>query len=325
MKNSAVQSALHSIAVEKKGLCSLEQSFLGELLPSSFNRAVEMIKATKGRVVVTGIGKSGHIGSKLSSTLASTGTPSFFVHAAEANHGDLGMIIKDDVIIVLSWSGEAHEIKEILCYAHRLSIPIIAITAGEKSNLASYADVVLQLPKEPEACPHGLAPTTSSIMQLAIGDALAIALMESRYFTEHDFYALHPGGKLGTLGISASDVMHTGARLPLVQMGSSLRDAVQILSEKRFGCIAVIDDNKRLQGIVTEGDIFRNFQKDIDTLVVDDIMTKKPIVVFADTLLTVAMNLLQRHNISILVVVDNEQKIIGIVHFLDILRVGIIS
>ncbi|ADR52736.1 polysialic acid capsule expression protein [Candidatus Liberibacter solanacearum CLso-ZC1] len=322
MSNLAIQSALQSIEIEKKGLSSLESSLLGEL-SSHFSRAVEKIKAIRGRVVVTGIGKSGHIGSKLASTFASTGTPSFFVHAAEANHGDLGMITQDDVIIALSWSGESNELKAILCHARRFSIPLIAITSENKSIVACHADIVLKLPKEPEACPYGLAPTTSTIMQLAIGDALAMALMEAENFTENDFYALHPGGKLGSLFTCATDVMHTGTRLPLVKMGSLLIDAIPVLSEKRFGCIAVVDEDQRLKGIVTEGDIFRNFRKNLNVLTVEDIMTKNPKVISEDTLLTVSMQFLKQHNISVLMVVDANQKIIGIVHFLDLLRFGI--
>ncbi|MFV0256387.1 KpsF/GutQ family sugar-phosphate isomerase [Candidatus Liberibacter solanacearum] len=322
MSNLAIQSALQSIEIGKKGLSSLESSLLGEL-SSHFSRAVETIKAIRGRVVVTGIGKSGHIGSKLASTFASTGTPSFFVHAAEANHGDLGMITQDDVIIALSWSGESNELKAILCHARRFSIPLIAITSENKSILACHADIVLKLPKEPEACPYGLAPTTSTIMQLAIGDALAMALMETENFTENDFYALHPGGKLGSLFTCATDVMHTGTRLPLVKMGSLLIDAIPVLSEKRFGCIAVVDEDQRLKGIVTEGDIFRNFRKNLNVLTVEDIMTKNPKVISEDTLLTVSMQFLKQHNISVLMVVDANQKIIGIVHFLDLLRFGI--
>ncbi|AKK19797.1 KpsF/GutQ family sugar-phosphate isomerase [Candidatus Liberibacter africanus] len=323
MNNLAIQSALQSIIAEKKGLCSLETSLQGTL-SSHFISAVERIKNIKGRIVVTGIGKSGHIGSKIASTLSSTGTPSFFVHAAEANHGDLGMITPDDLIIALSWSGESNEIKAILCHARRFSIPLIAITSEQKSVLACHADIVLQLPKELEACPHGLAPTTSTIMQLAIGDALAMALMESRNFTENDFHALHPGGKLGSLFVCASEVMHYGIRLPLVKMGSSLIDAIPIMSEKRFGCVAVVDEGQRLKGIVTEGDIFRNFQRDLNALTVEDIMTKDPKVILEDTLLTVAMQLLQQHNISVLMVVDDNKKTVGIVHFLDLLRFGIV-
>ncbi|MBA5723853.1 SIS domain-containing protein [Candidatus Liberibacter sp.] len=322
MKNSAIKSALRSIEIEKKGLCSLEKALLGHL-SQPFSHSIEAIKAIGGRVIVTGVGKSGHIGCKFASTLASTGTPAFFIHAAEANHGDLGMISQDDVIIALSWSGETDELKAILSYSRRFSIPLIAITSGEKSTLASHADIILTLPKESEACPYGLTPTTSALMQLAIGDALAIALLESRHFTEQDFHDFHPGGKLGILLSRASDVMHTGARLPLVKIGTSLMDSAHILSEKKFGCVAIIDENQRLQGIMTEGDIFRNFHKDFNNLVVDDVMTPNPKIIMADTLLTIAMNLLQRHNISVLLVVDDNQRPIGIIHFLDLLREGV--
>ncbi|MEG8099309.1 KpsF/GutQ family sugar-phosphate isomerase [Candidatus Liberibacter brunswickensis] len=322
MENSAIKSALQCVIAEKKGLCSLELSLRGEL-SSHFIRAVESINNIKGRVIITGIGKSGHIGLKLASTFSSTGTPSFFVHAAEANHGDLGMITKDDLIIALSWSGESNELKAILCHARRFSIPLIAITSERKSVLALHADIVLQLPKELESCPHGLAPTTSTIMQLAIGDALAMALMKSRNFTEKDFHTLHPGGKLGSLFIRASEVMHYGERLPIVNINSSLVDSIHVISKKRFGCVAVVDEDKKLKGIVTEGDIFRNFQRDLNLLTVEDVMTKTPKFILEDTLLTVAMQLLQQHNISVLMVLDNNQRVIGIIHFLDLLRFGL--
>ncbi|AGA64569.1 Arabinose 5-phosphate isomerase [Liberibacter crescens BT-1] len=323
MMTTAVQSAIRSISIERNALLSLELA-LSQKLAQPFSKAVEIISKISGRVIVTGVGKSGHIGAKLAATLASTGTPAFFVHAAEANHGDLGMIAQDDVIIAMSWSGETDELKAILCYSKRFSIPLIAITSGEKSTLAAHADILLILPKEQEACPHGLAPTTSTMMQLAIGDALAVALLEAHNFSADDFRVFHPGGKLGSLLRRVVDVMHSGERIPLVPLGTKLSEAIQILSEKKFGCVAIINNHRQLVGIMTEGDVFRNFEKDLTKLIVDDLMSKDPKTVMVDTLATIAMSLLQKYNISVLIVVDPHRRPVGILHFLDLLRVGIV-
>ena len=214
-----------------------------------------------GRVIVTGVGKSGHIGSKIAATLASTGTPAFFVHPSEANHGDLGMIARDDAIIALSWSGESFELKGIVSYARRFAIPLIAVTAGETSALAREADVVLSLPRTPEACPHGLAPTTSTLLQLAIGDALAVALLEARGFTADHFRTFHPGGQLGANLTHVGEIMHSGDEMPVVALGTKMPEAVMMLAKKRFGCVCVIDGAGRLVGIVTDGDLARNLHR----------------------------------------------------------------
>ncbi|PWE57249.1 KpsF/GutQ family sugar-phosphate isomerase [Metarhizobium album] len=322
VESNAVESALRTIATEKNGLQSIENA-LSNGLGEPFTRAVEIIGGISGRVVVTGIGKSGHIGSKLAATFASTGTPSFFVHPVEANHGDLGMITQDDVIIALSWSGESAELRGIIAFSRRFAIPLIAITSGVNSTLARESDVRLLLPNEQEACPHGLAPTTSTLMQLAIGDALAVALLEARGFTAHDFRTFHPGGKLGASLTHVSDIMHKGDRVPLVPLGSSMQLAVETLSHMRFGCVGVIDADGRLCGIVTDGDIARNLGRNLSALNVDDIMTRTPKTVSEETLATGAMALLQKHNISALMVVDAERFPIGIIHFHDLLRIGV--
>ena len=272
-------------------------------------------------MIVTGVGKSGHIGSKIAATLASTGTPAFFVHPSEANHGDLGMIARDDAIIALSWSGESFELKGIVSYARRFAIPLIAVTAGDVSALAREADVVLCLPKATEACPHGLAPTTSTLLQLAIGDALAVALLEARGFTADHFRTFHPGGQLGANLTHVGEIMHTGDEMPVVPLGTKMPEAVMMLAKKRFGCVCVIDGAGRLVGIVTDGDLARNLHRNMSELAVEDIMTRQPKTVRRQTLAGAAMGLLNDHHISALIVVDDDIPV-GIVHFHDLLRIG---
>jgi arabinose-5-phosphate isomerase len=321
-ESDAARSALRTIKAEKSGLADLERA-LGNGLARPFEEAVTRISSIQGRVVVTGIGKSGHVGTKVAATLASTGTPSFFVHPVEANHGDLGMITAQDAIIALSWSGEATELQGIVAYSRRFSIPLIAITSGENSTLARESDIVLCLPKSQEACPHGLAPTTSALMTLAMGDALAVALLEARGFTAIDFKTFHPGGKLGATLAHVGDIMHSGEAVPLVPLGTSVPDAVMSLSQKRFGCVGVIDAQGLLAGIVTDGDIARRLGTNLTGMSVEDIMTPNPKTVRRNTLATSAMGLLNRYNISALLVTDDDNRPIGIVHFHDLLRIGV--
>jgi arabinose-5-phosphate isomerase len=322
VENSVLESARRTIETERRGLEAIEKAF-DNGLAEPFTRAVEVIGDISGRVIVTGVGKSGHIGVKLAATLASTGTPAFFVHAGEANHGDLGMIGHGDAIIAISWSGQAQELKAILSYSRRFSIPLIAITCDEKSSLGLAADIVLKLPKELEACPHGLTPTTSALMQLAIGDALAIALLEARGFTAGDFHVFHPGGKLGASLMHVVDIMHTGDSLPLVNKGTLMPEAIMVLSRKHFGCVGVLDEDGRLCGIVTEGDMARNLTRNLSELAVDDIMTSSPKVVKKNVLATSALALLNQHHIGALIVVDDDARPIGLVHFHDLLRIGV--
>lgn len=322
VENDAIASAMRTIETEKAGLVALGEA-LSNGLGEPFARAVEIIGGIKGRTIVTGVGKSGHIGSKIAATFASTGTPAFFIHPAEANHGDLGMIARDDAILAMSWSGETAELQGVVTFSRRFSIPLIAITSGETSTLAREADVVILLPKVQEACPHGLAPTTSTMMQLAMGDALSVALLEARGFTAVDFKTFHPGGKLGASLTHIADIMHTGDRIPLVELGTPLPDAVMLLSLKRYGCVGVLDEDGVLCGIVTDGDIARNLGRSLAELKVDDIMTRDPRTVKPTTLATSAMALLNQHNISALFVTDETQRPIGIVHFHDLLRIGV--
>ncbi|MGQ5719160.1 KpsF/GutQ family sugar-phosphate isomerase [Pseudochrobactrum asaccharolyticum] len=317
----AIRSALNTIAVEKAGMSALEEA-LQNGLSEPFERAVAAIASMKGRVVVTGIGKSGHIGSKLAATFASTGTPAFFVHAAEANHGDLGMVSNNDVILALSWSGETAELKGIVSYSRRFKVPLIALTSGEQSTLGRESDVLLLLPKVAEACPHGVAPTTSTLMQLAIGDALALALLERRGFTASDFRVFHPGGSLGASLSHVKDVMHRGDELPLVKTGTPMPEAMRILSHKQFGCVIVENEDGTLAGIITDGDLTRNVDRPMATLEVDDIMTRSPKTVSPDQLLGATLALLNEARIGAVIVVE-ENRPVGLVHFHDLLRAGV--
>lgn len=320
--SGAIASAIRTVETERAGLDALSRTLSGSLY-DAFCEAVRTIAEARGRVIVTGIGKSGHIGSKIAATFASTGTPAFFVHPVEANHGDLGMIASDDVILAMSWSGESSELQGIVSYSRRFSIPLIAITSGERSALGRESDIVLLLPKEQEACPHGLAPTTSTLMQLAIGDALAVALLEARGFTATDFKTFHPGGKLGASLTHVGDIMHSGENMPLVPLGTSMPAAVLLLSQKHYGCVGVVNDSGKLVGIVTDGDIARNLSRNLAELNVDDIMTRAPKTVRPTTLATAALGLLNQHNISALIVTDETSAPVGIVHFHDLLRIGV--
>ncbi len=264
----ALGSALRTLRLERAGIAALEQALSGSetRLGQEFAAAVALLLGLSGRVIVTGMGKSGHIGRKLAATLASTGTPSSFVHAAEASHGDLGMIQSTDAVLALSWSGETAELAAIITHARRFAIPLVAITSNAESALGREANLCLTLPRAEEACPNGLAPTTSTTMQLAIGDALAVALLEARGFSAHDFKTLHPGGKLGARLRFVRDVMHGGDRLPQVRDGAHMAEAIVEMTGKRFGCVCVIDPEGHLAGLVTDGDLRRHMgpEPDVD-------------------------------------------------------------
>jgi len=316
-----VASAIRTIETEKNGLEALMRAFENGL-NEPFSRAVAALAKLTGRVIVTGMGKSGHIGAKIAATLASTGTPAYFVHPAEANHGDLGMIARDDAVIAISWSGESGELKGIVAYSRRFSIPLIAITANPQSTLGRESDVCLTLPRVPEACPHQLAPTTSTLMQLALGDALAIALLESRDFSANDFKVLHPGGSLGASLTHVSEIMHTGDSMPLVVTGTGMADAVRCISDKGFGCVGVLSTDGDLVGVVTDGDLRRNITRNIIELAVDDVMTRSPLTVTPETLASKAMAILNERAITALIVTTGA-KPVGIVHMHDLLRIGV--
>ena len=319
--NAAVASALRTLETGSAGIAALASALRGAL-GAAFSEAVELIRRAKGRVIVTGLGKSGHVARKFAATLASTGTPAFFVHAAEASHGDLGMITTDGVIVALSWSGEQPEMKNLVNYSARFAIPMIALTSNAQSSLGQAARLVLELPKAREACPHNLAPTTSTLMQAAISDALAIALLESRGFTALEFANFHPGGKLGAMLKHTSDLMHTGDELPLKPLGTVMSDALKEMSAKGFGCVAIVDARGLIAGIITDGDLRRKMSPDLLSATVDEIMTRNPKTIARDSLASEALELLNSAKITTLVVTD-AGKPVGIIHLHDLLRAGV--
>jgi arabinose-5-phosphate isomerase len=319
--HSLIASALRTLEAEAGGITALDAAIRGELA-RPFIAAVELIADATGRLIVTGMGKSGHIGRKIAATFASTGTPAYFVHPGEASHGDLGMITKDDVIMALSWSGETVELKDLIDYSRRFRIGLIAVTAEAESTLAKSADVALLLPHAREACPHNLAPTTSSLMQLALGDALAVALLESRGFTALDFRGLHPGGRLGAKLQFVRDLMHTGASVPLIGRGAAMADAITEMTAKTFGCVGITDENGRLIGIITDGDLRRHMGEGLLSAKVDDVMTTNPKTISANQLVSEAIELLNSSKIMAVIVVDAGRPV-GIVHMHDLLRAGV--
>jgi arabinose-5-phosphate isomerase len=316
-----IASALRTLGTEADGIAALVAAIQNGLA-EPIVAAVQLIKRASGRLIVTGMGKSGHVGRKIAATFASTGTPAYFVHPGEASHGDLGMITKDDVIMALSWSGETVELKDLIDYSRRFRAGLIAVTAEAESTLAKSADVVLVLPQAREACPHNLAPTTSSLMQLALGDALAVALLESRGFTALDFRGLHPGGRLGAKLKFIRDVMHSGAALPLRPLGTPMADALVEMTAKGFGCVGITDRDGRLTGIITDGDLRRHMRPDLLAARVDDVMTRNPKTVSGDQLVSEALELLNSSQITAVIVVE-AGKPAGIVHLHDLLRAGV--
>jgi arabinose-5-phosphate isomerase len=314
-------SAFRTLETESDGLAALAAA-MADGLGAPFTAAVETIRAARGRVIVTGMGKSGHVARKIAATLASTGTPAFFVHAADASHGDLGMITSDDVMLALSWSGETEELKDLINYSRRFRIALIAVTVNLESTLGKAADIVLVLPSAREACPHNLAPTTSSLMQLALGDALAIALLESRGFTAVDFGVFHPRGQLGAALKFVRDVMHPGDAVPLIARGVPMSEAIVEMSAKGFGCVAVIEATGKLAGVITDGDLRRHMRADLLQAMVDDVMTASPKTVRPDQLASEALQILNASKITALIVVEMDRPI-GIVHFHDLLRAGV--
>jgi arabinose-5-phosphate isomerase len=316
-----LRSALNTLETEAAGLSALSAA-LADGLGQPFVAAIEQIRSVSGRVIVTGMGKSGHVGRKIAATLASTGTPAYFVHPGEASHGDLGVISKDDVIIALSWSGETAELRDLTDYAKRFSVALIAVTANPESTLARAADIALVLPAAKEACPLGLAPTTSTLVQLALGDALAVALFESRGFTALQFKEFHPGGKLGASLTFVHDIMHQGASMPLVALGTRMSEALVEMTGKGFGCVGVTDEGGALVGIVTDGDLRRHMRDDLLMSPVERVMTKNPRSVRPDQLAAEALEILNSRKVTALFVVENA-KPVGLVHVHDLLRIGV--
>jgi arabinose-5-phosphate isomerase len=316
-----IASAIRTLEAEAGGITTLATA-IHDGLGRAFIAAADMISGAHGRLIVTGMGKSGHVGRKIAATFASTGTPAFFVHPGEASHGDLGMIMQDDIVIALSNSGETAELTDLVAYTRRFSIPLIAITARAGSALDTAADITLQLPKVPEVCPMGLAPTTSTTMMLAMGDALAVAALECKGFTADDFRNFHPGGKIGKILLRTSEVMHSGADLPLAQEADTMNHVLVVMTEKSFGCAGIVDASGRLTGIITDGDLRRHMQGDLLSKKAADIMTKGPQTITPQTLAAEALKILNDKKRTQLFVVDGE-KPVGILHIHDLLRAGI--
>ena len=317
----ALDDARRTLRLEAEGLGALCEALDGPL-GERFEEAVSAIGQAGGRVIVTGMGKSGHVGRKIAATLASTGTPAYFVHPAEASHGDLGMIGDSDVVLALSWSGEAPELADTIAYARRWGITLIAITARATSALGSAADIPLVLPVMPEACPNGLAPTTSTTMQMAMGDALAVALLSRRGFSAQDFRRFHPGGKLGSQLRKVREVMHVGEAVPTIPESATLSQAIMEMTGKRFGTTAVVDEQGHLVGVVTDGDLRRAFQSGFEDGPVREAMSRQPRTIGPDALAEQALSLMNERRITSLFVLEDGRPA-GILHLHDLLRIGV--
>ena len=318
---AANDSVARTIALEQQGLMAITQA-LPHGLGAAFARAAARIGGAAGTVIVSGMGKSGHVGRKIAATLASTGTPSHFVHPAEASHGDLGVIRDTDVVLALSWSGETPELADIVAYTRRFGVTLIAMTARADSALGQAADIALVLPLAQEACPNGLAPTTSTTMQLAAGDALAVLLLERRGFSERDFQRFHPGGKLGARLMQLGALMHTGDELPIVQLGATLSEGIVEMTSKRFGIAGVVDAAGTLVGALTDGDLRRAFRAGFVDRPVREAMGQRPYAMPADALAVAALARMNEARITCIFVVASG-KPVGLVHIHDLLRAGI--
>ena len=316
MANSFVQAAKKVLQTEADALETLKNN-----LPNDFSDLVKLILNLNGRVIVSGVGKSGHIGNKIAATLASTGTPAYFVHATEASHGDLGMITEKDLCLLISNSGETSEIFDIVAHARRFSIPVATISSNSESTLVKAADFKLCLPVVEEACPIGMAPTTSTTMMLALGDALAVALMEAKNFNTENFKVLHPGGKLGAKMMMVSQVMHKSDALPLVETQTSMKETLLTMSSRGFGIAAVVNEKDFLVGVITDGDLRRHIN-DLMSKTAGEIASLSPITVVRETFVVDALKLMQENKITVLIVTSAENKPVGILHIQDLLKVG---
>lgn len=316
-KQKYIDSAVSTINHEIEGLRSII-----EVLDDNYARAIELILNCKGRVILSGMGKSGHIANKIAATLASTGTPAFFIHPGEASHGDLGMITADDVVILLSNSGETKELRDIIFYCKRFEIPMIAMVRRAQSELVSSADVALVLSKAPEATKIN-APTTSTTMMLALGDAIAVSLIDAKQFNADNFGVFHPGGKLGAAFTRVGDIMHQGQEVPLVYESSVARDILLEMASKRLGCTGVVNENGVLTGIITDGDLRRHLTDDFFAQKASDIMTVSPMEISPDLLAVEAVALMNKKRITSLFVVENGQ-VVGVLHIHDCLKAGVV-
>ena len=317
-ENQDIVAARRAINLEIEALQEMSGA-----LDDNLTKALDLMQNCKGRIIVTGMGKSGHIGRKIAATLASTGTPSFFIHPGEASHGDLGMLTENDVVLAISNGGESKELSDILIYCKRYGIHLIAITKNPQSSLGKNSDLVLKLPDHAEACPLGLAPTSSTTATLVMGDILAIDLMERKGFSEVDYKQRHPGGKLGAILRKVSDVMHTGDEMPLIGEDAIMQDALITMSSKMLGCVGIIDKDGNLTGIITDGDLRRWMSPNLISEKVSKVMTKNPKTIAPDVLAVEAVNVMNNtgRGITNLFVVEGK-KPIGIIHIHDCLKIG---
>lgn len=311
-----IRCAREVLAREVEGIEAISTA-----LDEKFVELVNRIGALKGRVIISGMGKSGHIGKKIAATMASTGTPAYFVHPSEASHGDLGMITTDDLVLCLSNSGETHELRDIIAYTRRFAIPLVALVRRAESMLVEAADIAIVLPEVPEASPIG-APTTSTTMMLAFGDALAVALIEQKGFSKTDFGVYHPGGKLGAQFVRVSDLMHKAAELPLVEEGTPMQQVLLTMTQKRFGCAGVINARGEMTGIVTDGDLRRHMDDRITSKNAGEVMTRNPITITPGMLAAEALGIMNSRSITCLFALE-QGKPVGILHIHDCLRAGI--
>lgn len=321
-----VDNAASDLAAARRVLSTAAAALgsLADCLDADFTRAVGLILGVKGRVIVSGMGKSGHIARKIAATLSSTGTPAYFVHPAEASHGDMGAITRQDALLLLSWGGETAELSDLITYAKRHGLPIIAIGANVDSTLIKAADVKLLLPRAPEACPMGLAPTTSTTMMLSLGDALAVALMERKGFSPDQYRDFHPGGSLGRALVRVSDLMHSGGEIPLAAQSAGMREVLLTMASGRMGCVGITDGNGNLVGIVTDGDVRRHAEKGFENRTARDVMTRGPQIAHPDQMAAEALSLMTERKITQLFVLEEGGgKPLGILHIHDCLRAGI--
>ncbi len=316
-KQADIKSAVRVLSLEAESIQKMADN-IGE----EFADAIDMFASVEGRIIVTGMGKSGHVAKKIAATLSSTGTPAFFVHPGEASHGDLGMVVRGDVVLALSNSGEVKELSDIIGYTRRYSIPLIGMTSNGKSALGSKSDLALVLPPCPEACPNGLAPTTSTTLMLALGDAIAVALLERRGFTPTDYKVFHPGGNLGQQLMVVNEIMHKENDMPLISIDSDIKSALEGINEKSFGCVGVLSDDGKLEAILTDGDVRREICNDFLNKNLSDIVTKNPKTVKKDSLVGEAVAIMSNSEITSLFVVDLEGKPVGFLHMHDCLKAG---
>ena len=318
MEKNIIKIAKQVINTENKGLKALTNS-----INNNFVKAINILKKTKGRIILTGIGKSGIIANKISSTLSSTGSPSQFIHPAEASHGDLGILSKNDSIIALTFSGKTNELNDIFFYSKENKIPLIIITSKSNSNLKQISKICIELSNIKEACPLNLAPTTSTTAMLALGDAIAIVLMKLKKFTKKDFYSFHPGGELGKKLLLVKNVMHQGNKIPLAEEKILMNNVIIEMSKKRFGCVGVTSRNKKLVGVITDGDLRRHMKNNILEKTAGEIMKKNPKTINKEMFVTVALELMEKNKITQVFIVQNN-KPIGILHIHDCIELGLI-